>query len=96
MFGYILSPLSWWNDAFVNIPLSLALAGALYKLAGVDPKIGFAASYWFTNVAGLVLMLLGGHAAYKGRVTAKSIAASLAAGTAYTLAVIGLLDLLGW
>ncbi len=24
--GYILSPLSLWNDAFVNIPLSIAIA----------------------------------------------------------------------
>jgi len=24
--GFMLSPLSWWNDAFVNLPLALAFA----------------------------------------------------------------------
>jgi hypothetical protein len=91
--GFILSPLSWWNDAVVNIPISLALASALHALTGLDLKIGFTLAYWLTNVGGLILMLLGGDAAYKGRITRRSIIASLAAGTLYTLAVVGLLDL---
>ncbi|GAB6148822.1 hypothetical protein [Stetteria hydrogenophila] len=93
--GYILSPLSWWNDAVVNIPISLAIAGALHALTGLDMRIGFAAAYWFTNVAGLVMVALGGSVAYEGRLTRRSIIVSLATGTAYTIAVVGLLDLLG-
>jgi hypothetical protein len=57
--GYMLSPLSWWNDAFVNVPLALAFAwlvSAFYKPA-------FAAAwvigYWLTNVLGFVLMHKG-------------------------------------
>src|ERR1035438_1053489 len=26
MIGFMLSPLSWWNDLFVNVPLALAFA----------------------------------------------------------------------
>jgi hypothetical protein len=57
--GYMLSPLSWWNDAFVNLPLALVFAwlvSAFYKPA-------FAASlvtgYWLTNVLGFILMHKG-------------------------------------
>jgi hypothetical protein len=57
--GYMLSPLSWWNDAFVNVPLALVFAwivSAFYKPAfGVSWVIG----YWLTNVAGFVLMHKG-------------------------------------
>ena len=34
--GFMLSPLSWWNDAFVNIPLALLFAwlmSAIYRSA---------------------------------------------------------------
>jgi hypothetical protein len=57
--GFLLSPLSWWNDAFVNIPLALLFAwlvSCLYKPAfAVSLIIG----YWLTNVLGLVLMHKG-------------------------------------
>ena len=59
MIGYMLSPLSWWNDAFVNVPLALAFAwvvSAFYRPAfGVAWVIG----YWLTNILGLVLMQKG-------------------------------------
>ncbi len=57
--GFMLSPLSWWNDLFVNVPLALAFAwvvSALYKPAfAVSLVIG----YWLTNVLGFVLMHKG-------------------------------------
>jgi hypothetical protein len=70
--GYMLSPLSWWNDAFVNVPLALAFAWIVelfYKLSvpgGHDhsrARAVFGASwivgYWLTNVLGFVLMHKG-------------------------------------
>src|SRR5438309_28493 len=57
--GFMLSPLSWWNDLFVNVPLALAfawLASLVYKAAfGPCAVIG----YWLTNVLGFVLMHKG-------------------------------------
>jgi hypothetical protein len=57
--GYMLSPLSWWNDLFVNVPLALVFAwviSAFYKPAfGPSLVIG----YWLTNVLGFVLMHKG-------------------------------------
>jgi hypothetical protein len=59
MAGYMLSPLSWWNDAFVNLPLALVFAwvvSAPYRPAfGVSLVVG----YWLTNVLGFVLMHKG-------------------------------------
>jgi hypothetical protein len=57
--GYMLSPLSWWNDTFVNLPLALAFAWLVsffYQRAfGVSLVLG----YWLTNVLGFVLMHKG-------------------------------------
>jgi hypothetical protein len=59
MIGFMLSPLSWWNDLFVNVPLALAFAW----LVSWFYKPAFAASlvigYWLTNVLGFVLMQKG-------------------------------------
>jgi hypothetical protein len=58
--GYLLSPLSWWNDLFVNWPLALAFAwviGWFYKPAFTASLI---LGYWLTNILGFVLMQKGG------------------------------------
>src|SRR3974390_863363 len=58
--GYMLSPLSWWNDLFVNVPLALVFAWTIsffYKPAFVASLI---VGYWLTNVLGFVLMQKGG------------------------------------
>ena len=57
--GYLLSPLSWWNDMFVNVPLALAVAWPIslfWKSAFVPSLI---VAYWLTNVLGFVLMHKG-------------------------------------
>lgn len=57
--GFLLSPLSWWNDAFVNIPLALLFAWGV----SLFYKPAFAASlilgYWLTNLIGFVLLHKG-------------------------------------
>ena len=56
----MLSPLSWWNDAFVNLPLALAFAWIVSLFC--RPAFGAAVviGYWLTNVLGFVLMQKGG------------------------------------
>jgi hypothetical protein len=57
--GYLLSPLSWWNDLFINIPLAYLFA----FLVGLVIPGYFLASmvvgYWITNVAGFMIMHAG-------------------------------------
>ena len=92
--GYLLSPLSWWNDAFINLPLAY-LFSLPFTLFGESLFLpSFIAGYWLTNVAGLVLLHQGGLGlatkppAFNWK---KQILVSLA----YTAAVLALV-LLGW
>lgn len=58
--GFLLSPLSWWNDAFINLPLAVAfgwLVSLVYKPAF---EAGVVVGYWITNVLGFVMMHKGG------------------------------------
>jgi len=57
--GFMLSPLSWWNDWFVNIPIALAggwVAAWVYRPAFLPAAI---ITYWLTNIAGFVLIHKG-------------------------------------
>ena len=57
--GFMLSPLSWWNDLFVNVPLAV---GAAWLVALAYPPafhVAAVVAYWLTNVLGLVLMHRG-------------------------------------
>ena len=95
--GYVLSPLSWWNDAFVNLPLAWLFASlvslAWHRLFVPAMILG----YWLTNIVGILMMAQGtaGMAAgntpqsFKRRLVLSRVAA-----TGYTLLIV-LLFLLG-
>lgn len=62
--GFMLSPLSWWNDAFVNLPLALGVAWLVSSLCPESVRqVVFDAvlvgGYWATNVLGFVLLHTG-------------------------------------
>jgi hypothetical protein len=95
--GFMLSPLSWWNDLFVNVPLAVGFAW----LVSLFYKPAFAASvvigYWLTNVLGFVLMHRGGQkllsskefGKYSGRELFRDVVISLL----YTLLILFLVKL---
>jgi xanthine/uracil permease len=57
--GYILSPLSWWNDPFINLPIAY-LFGSLFSLISHRLFLPFMViGYWLTNILGLILMQHG-------------------------------------
>ncbi|MFZ9739719.1 MAG: hypothetical protein ACO3EZ_17120 [Prochlorotrichaceae cyanobacterium] len=57
--GYMLSPLSWWNDLFFNLPIALAL-GSLLAFFVPDWFVpGTIVGYWLSNVVGIVMMQMG-------------------------------------
>jgi len=58
--GFMLSPLSWWNDAFVNLPLALAFAWLISLMYRPAFRPAVVVGYWMTNVLGFVLMHRGG------------------------------------
>jgi len=54
--GYILSPFSWWNDLFVNIPLAYMFAlpfGFFSKKLFLPAMI---LGYWITNIVGFIMI----------------------------------------
>lgn len=57
--GFMLSPLSWWNDLFVNIPLALAFAWVVSLFWPSVFGASFVLGYWITNLLGFVLMQKG-------------------------------------
>lgn len=57
--GFLLSPLSWWNDLFINIPLALGMAWLVAWAWPAAFEASFIAGYWLTNVIGLVLLSRG-------------------------------------
>lgn len=57
--GFLLSPLSWWNDLLINIPLAYFLASPLGLINRKIFIVGFVGFYWLTNLLGFVLMHLG-------------------------------------
>ncbi len=57
--GYILSPLSFWNDFFINFPIAYFF-GLIFGL--ISQKlflIGLIAGYWLSNIVGFVLLHKG-------------------------------------
>lgn len=57
--GFLLSPLSWWNDLYVNIPIAYVFSWLVCLL---DKRLFGGAMvffYWMTNLAGLLLMQKG-------------------------------------
>jgi len=93
--GFMLSPLSWWNDAFVNIPLALLFAWGVSAFYPPAFEAGVVVGYWLTNVLGFVLLhkgaqqLLEERKAYSRRELLKDAAISLA----YTGLILALLQL---
>ena len=94
--GYMLSPLSWWNDMFVNVPLALVFAWVVsffYKPAFTSSLI---LGYWLTNVLGFILLHKGAQQAlakeargYSRRDLLRDIGISLL----YTLVIVVLVKL---
>lgn len=58
--GWLLSPVTFWNDAFINIPLAYLIASLVVKVFSVDFLSAVLASYWLSNAVGIVMMYAAG------------------------------------
>jgi len=92
--GYLLSPLSFWNDVFINFPIAFAF-GTVVGLASREFFLpGVVAGYWLSNIAGLVLLHLGAAQAVSGKeekYTNGRLAKDLALSVGYTIIIIALI-----
>jgi hypothetical protein len=86
--GWLLSPLTSWNDAFINIPLAYLIAKPATAFFHTDIVVTLVAAYWLTNIAGVGMMLLSGHAIIKEkRNAAREIAIIITTIAVYSLAI---------
>jgi hypothetical protein len=93
--GYLLSPLSWWNDMFINLPLAYAFA---YPFGLISRKLFLPAivfGYWLTNICGLLILHRGVKDLIAGDKDKRSTIKDIIISLVYTLAVIILVKL-GW
>lgn len=94
--GYLLSPLCWWNDLIVNLPIAYGV-GYLCSLVSVNGMLpGLIGGYWLSNVLGFVLMQFGAVDALQNQTEAKprkELFMGVASSTAYTLMILALMQL---
>ncbi|MEM6452904.1 MAG: hypothetical protein AAF703_21630 [Cyanobacteria bacterium P01_D01_bin.105] len=55
----MLSPLSWWNDLFFNLPIALAFGYGVSWINAHWFLPGTLIGYWLSNVLGMVMMQFG-------------------------------------
>ncbi len=67
--GWLLSPLTAWNDVFVNMPLAYGMAWIVSKTFQTDLVITLVAAYWFTNILGIAMMIVSGQAIFRNKET---------------------------
>jgi hypothetical protein len=86
--GYMLSPLSWWNDAFINLPLAYVLGNVMNFFVPGSFEAAMIAAYWMSNLAGILFMFWAG-SRLLGKTPPKrrEIAISIAVSLLYTLAI---------
>lgn len=87
--GYILSPLSWWNDLFVNIPIAYVVASIISIFSREFFVSAFIGSYLATNIIGLVMMHIGVEGVVKGssRISRETVLKYILVSTVYTILV---------
>lgn len=91
--GYMLSPLSWWNDVFFNLPIAIAFGYVVGWLHSGWFVPGTLAGYWLSNVAGMVMMQFGAtdlllaDSQHKAR---RDLLIGFGSSTLYTLVVVAL------
>jgi len=96
--GFMLSPLSWWNDIFVNVPLALMFAWVVSLVYRPAFEASVVVGYWLTNVLGFVLMHKGAQKirsseAAPEKYSRRELLKDLAISLVYTVVILVLLKL---
>ncbi len=91
--GFLLSPMSWWNDLFFNLPIAYGF-GYLCSLFSANLLVPCSiAGYWLSNILGIMLMQAGAMDVLdqSKRDLQKELLTGLASSTAYTLLILALI-----
>jgi hypothetical protein len=94
LIGFLLSPLSWWNDLFVNFPLAILFARGVAFVYPPAFNASVIIGYWLTNIVGFVLMHKGSEKILKAEskpYSRKTLLKDLLVSLAYTALILLLL-----
>lgn len=95
--GFMLSPLSWWNDLLVNVPLAIGFGWLVAWFYPSAFHMAVVLGYWMTNVIGFVLIHKGANLLLvKGEVRPyrrRDLIRDLAVSLGYTLLIVVLIKL---
>lgn len=96
VFGYLLSPLSFWNDLFFNLPIAYAFG---YLCSWFSPSLLLPCSiigYWLSNIVGILLMQAGAIDVFqnqpKERNLKKELLMGLVSSMVYTVVIVALIQ----
>ncbi|PNW57217.1 UNVERIFIED_CONTAM: hypothetical protein BEN50_07410 [Euhalothece sp. KZN 001] len=93
--GYMLSPLSWWNDLFFNLPIAYGFAYLLHWLFTDSFFVLTIIGYWLSNVLGILMMQWGAFDLFweeRRSNVKRDVIIGFAGSTIYTVVVIVLLQ----
>ncbi|GBO52416.1 hypothetical protein APA_85 [Pseudanabaena sp. lw0831] len=92
--GYLLSPLCWWNDLIINLPIAYGFG---YVISFWHSEWFFPAAiagYWLSNLVGIILMQMGAknmlQSTVKNRSFKQEIFSGVLTSTAYTVVIVAL------
>lgn len=93
--GYLLSPLCWWNDLIINLPIAYGFG---YVVSLWHSEWFFSAAivgYWLSNLVGIVLMQIGAKdiiqkSTAKKRSLKQELLTGVMTSTAYTFVIVAL------
>jgi len=94
--GFMLSPLSWWNDAFINLPIAIGFGWIVARVYPPAFAPAVVVGYWLTNILGLVLLHKGVQQVARDeeqRYTRRDLVKDLAVSMAYTVLIVVLVAL---
>ena len=94
--GFLMSPLSWWNDLFFNLPIAYFF-GYVCSLLSPDLLVPCSiVGYWLSNIAGILLMQVGAVDVFqeqpKERNLKKELLTGLVSSTLYTIVILALIQ----
>lgn len=78
--GFMLSPLSFWNDLFFNLPIAYGFG---YLCSLLSPNLLLPCSilgYWLSNIAGILLMQVGAVDVFQGQPKERNLKKDLLTG----------------
>ncbi len=94
--GYMLSPLSWWNDLVFNLPVAYGFGYVVSRLNPETLVPCTIAGYWLSNVLGILMMQWGVVDVVQNqpqpRHLKRELLTSLATSTIYTVLILVLVQ----